>query len=225
MSTVGAVNDATLDAWRGSGIGYMTPFVMPEAGTLDSISVYMRDQGSNDDYRIGLYEGGSSTSINGATLVWDSGVIDFPSSGTGAWDTTTAGSESLTGSAQMWVVVQTDFSSQIGAVNSGAEGDLDLLTDYWWNTHGYLAGGFPSTANAEDGNQSYSQAIKAIITYTAGGGGGGLSIPVANQHFRNIGMRAAHHPIVSDGPMGILMPRRKLLQLPPEKRLILPKAA
>lgn len=66
----------------------------------------------------------------------------------------------------------------------------------------------------------------SIITgWPGGGGGGGLSIPVANQHLRNIGMRAARHPIVSDGPMGILMPRRKLLHLPPEKRLILSKVA
>lgn len=203
---------------------------MPEDGTLDSVAAWIQSSGASNNARLGIWIGGTSdTDPTGATLLADLGYLAASTGSPGAWETWTASSESLTSGDRVWVGLMNQGSCYIYSAPSGEEGDSSGSLRWIYNNgDAEVTSGFPASVDpvASSGSGVSALPLKAIITYTAGGGGGGgLSIPVANQHLRNIGMRAARHPIVSDGPMGILMPRRKLLQLPPAKRLILPKAA
>lgn len=187
MATLGALNNTTTTASRGSANAYFTSVTMPEDGTLDSMSAFLFDLGSSDDYRYAVYTGGTSDSdINGATLVWDSGLITAAPTSS-AFNTITAGGESLSSGARLWLAVHTNSSVVTYTVASPDHGDLNLRTDYWASGLGYLAGGFPSTAGSATGAISTTQAVKAFITYTAGGGGG-ILIPVVYHHRQTQGM-------------------------------------
>lgn len=188
MTQYGALDNANLGTWRGSGLCVMTPLTLPNPGTLTEMSAYIRDQGSNDDYRYGVYQGGTLSSILGAALIWDSGLQAAPSSGTGAFDLLNAGDPAVTAGVT-WLCVQCDSSADVQTVTAADGGDMEEDVYFWLTGQGILAGGFPSVAPVQDGRFN-SNALKAFVEITENTsldlehlGGGQINLQGQNHEF------------------------------------------
>jgi hypothetical protein len=89
------------------------PSGVPENGTLDSVEVFYDDAGSSDDWRIAVYENGTSdTNMDTAGLVFDSGeqTADGPTLNSPDWVSVTAGGESLTSGTRLWIALKAQGS-------------------------------------------------------------------------------------------------------------------
>lgn len=114
--------------------------------TLDSVEVDIEDNGTNDDYRVGVYYGDSAS----LTLVWDSGQLD--SAGLDGIQTLVAGGETLPAGEDIHVVIVSQAVTKYRHLSDASEnGDwaASLRTlDGVSNVTSALPASTASTANA-----------------------------------------------------------------------------
>lgn len=181
MARYGADDNTNNFDYQAASDGWLSSFVMPENGTLDSIVVYVAQKFSNPNYQVDLYEGGTGEGDpEGATLVYDSGEQSTPASA--AWETVTASSESLTSGTRYWIQVRLDGSTNLARVTSTDSGDLEIGSPS--GTYRLTAAPLPGTAAdatfpSGATNQSYTTTIKAAINYSASSGQTGTGTPSA----------------------------------------------
>ena len=156
---------------------YYAAFIMPENGTLDSISINVGiDSGAA---RFALFAGGTSnTDPTGATLVVDCGLIP---NGTDV-RTFTASGQALTSGTRYWISWKSNDNASYRIRR-----ELSLLGNF-------AAFAYTTTGETSDETVAYTSPVPsgtlastgatytAYITYTAGGGGGGGGQPKRTMH-------------------------------------------
>lgn len=182
MAVYGALNNANVD----TGVNLNGLAVVGGGGTFPSgggtvsdINFYAaKISGGGTDFRVALYQGGtSSTDPTGATLAWDSGVLDASAYSTSdAWRTLTGLSIALTGSLRTWMIVKSDIALAMSLALSADCGDLPVSWGYYTGTTSgmnvsTMTDAFPGTVSANVNGGGGSSNLKFYLTYTASGGG------------------------------------------------------
>lgn len=179
MPTYGALNNANIDtAINLNGIGIVGGGgIFPSGGgTITGINLFAaKISGGGTQFRMALYAGGtSSTNPNGATRVWESGLLDSSSwSTSAAWRALTGLSIAFAGSTRLWLAIKSDIAVAANLTLSADCGDLPVSYTYYTGTTGGMnvsdmATELPATISAAPTATGGSSNLKFFLDYTTG---------------------------------------------------------
>lgn len=180
MATWGALNNTNTNTNAdANGIALLAGGIFVSGGgTLDSIAFWMQSLSGGGNWRCGVYSGGSASNPNGATKLWDSGVLNnnFASA---AWQTiTVSGSPTLPSSGRVWVAVMSEVTQRFFVVTGADNGNLDADYRYYLDTIGGFAvnnaaTALPSTISAAPSSGAGTP-LKFYFNYTPPSAGGAI---------------------------------------------------
>lgn len=150
---------------------YFTGGQIDEAGTLDSVTIRVAGNDSAADVYIGVYKGGSDTTIEGATLIASTANITEIIGGTLTTKTYnfTSGDKTFANGDRLWLAVLIASNADRFNWNVCTDlGDWGLAPDS--QNWGYLdstTATLPATAGTDTGYNTNT--LAAYVTYTPGG--------------------------------------------------------
>lgn len=181
MATFGALNNANNDTnFDANGlviVGGGAAFAAG-GGTITDVNFYgARLAGGGTQYRFGLYQGGASaTDPNGASRIYESGIIDCSGYSTSAaWRTVSGLSVAATGGSRLWLVLKSDVAIRMFTALSADLGDLPLGFGYYTGTQSgmnvsTIGDALPASISASYTSGGGSSNVKFYVTYTPAGG-------------------------------------------------------
>lgn len=148
MSVWGALNNANTNTNAdANGIAILAGGTFPVGGgTLNSVAFYMQSISGGGNWRVGVYSGGAASDANGATKLWDSGVLNNNFAAAGWQTVTVSGSPSLPSAGRVWVAVMSEVCQRFFVVAGADNGDLDADYRYYLDTIGGFAVNNAATA-------------------------------------------------------------------------------
>ena len=169
MATFGVLNNATTATQYTDTAGdlWYVGANITAAGTLTLLNFYADNRAGNpafNDFRFGIYAGGSAAGPSGATKIWDSGRITTTvGSGGMGWKTLAASGAFSAG--YIWVAWLSADGLDMQTCDGANEGDFGPNTDNYvaaYSTSTALADPFPG-----NGSDGAGDTLKVFITYTA----------------------------------------------------------
>lgn len=186
MPTIGATETTNVNGWTSVSNTTIYRTALKAASNVGGIATaliaYVRDNGSSDQYQLGIYEGGTDSDSNGATLLWDSGAQDADGAGTGTWKSHSINSGagvSITAGQTLHFVFCLQSSANLARCPADGSEDGDLYTETrstGVTTH-TIGSALPASLGTQ-GGQTYTDPIKFRMTYAEGGD---ISIPLICQ--------------------------------------------
>lgn len=179
------INDTFGDSATGSNIldfnkntyrCFGGPYSPASNGTLDSIVAYFENGGKSDEgYTAALYPDSSGSPDSQSPTAVSSETTVLASGGTGE-RTFTCSSESISSSSSYWFCLG----------HGGANNNWDINIDWTGGSQGYDVESYSAGTAPDPYNWTYLDAKKATIygNYTVSGGG--ISIPIAMHHYKQM---------------------------------------